>query len=368
MRSHVAPLIAASALLTGLLACERTPAPPPPLHSRQVVSEVYTIDRVYKSMQGPSSWIHTSILPGQPGELIWVTGYRAEVVGPDGKTVLSPDFMCHSNLSFDAADHAQRFGWTRRTSNRLFTVSQGQAEVQFPEGFGIPLMSDEPLAVQTQALNHNWPDTTAQIRVRVTIDYVRQQDLSEPFVPLYMTAANALVLLDGTDGNYGAPPDDMTDHGTGATEGTPASSRVISDHYGRRFSGHWVVPPGHQVHRTPVTNWMRLGTAPTVYYIAVHVHPFATSVTLTDLTAGRVVFTSDVAPIGGGKIGIAKVGTYSDPNGIPLAGDHEYEMTTVYDNTSGVDQEAMAVMYLYLRDDEFQMPTATSTLQAHATS
>ena len=40
-------------------------------------------------------------------------------------------------------------------------------------------------------------------------------------------------------------------------------------------------------------------------------------------------------------------------DGIPVYADHQYEQVSVYDNTSGEPQDAMAVMYLYLLDKEF---------------
>jgi hypothetical protein len=167
------------------------------------VSDVYTIDRKYQSMQGRSGNAEIAILPDEPGEIVWITGYHARVVGEDGSTPVAPEFMCHSNMGFDAKRHARLFNWSKRTASRLFTVSQGQPSVKFPEGFGIPVMSDELLTVSTQVLNHNHPDTTLNVRVRVTIDYVRDRELSQPLVPLYMKSANALVSLEEHDGYYG---------------------------------------------------------------------------------------------------------------------------------------------------------------------
>ena len=64
--------------------------------------------------------------------------------------------MCHSNVDLDMARHRQIFGWQKFPSRRLFTLSEGQTEVKLPDGFGIPLRSDEPLSVTAQVLNHNY--------------------------------------------------------------------------------------------------------------------------------------------------------------------------------------------------------------------
>jgi hypothetical protein len=263
--------------------------------------------------------------------------------------------MCHSNLGFDAQRHARLFGWTKRTPHRLFTVSQGQERVDLPHGFGIPLWSDELLTLTTQVLNHNHPDTTFQVRVRVTIDFVRDDNLRHPLRPLYLKSATALIRLDAHDGHYGAPMSAFQD-GDGAADGMAASSRVIEDRQGRRFAGHWVVPPGRQELSTSVTHWMNVTSDARVHYIAVHVHPFAERLTLRDATTGDEIFTS-VATGYPDRIGLREVTAFSSVVGLVLRSGHEYELTSLYDNTSGHDQEAMAVMYLYLLDEEFKAPS-----------
>jgi hypothetical protein len=326
--------------------------PPPPVESLQVLSETYVIDRKYQSMQGPSSTVELTVLPGEEPELVWITGFRAEAVEPDGATRVPPEFLCHSNLSYDAARHRELFGWSKRTANRLFTLSQGQSGVDLPEGFGIPVMSNEMLTLTTQVLNHNVPDTLMHVRVRVTLDYVRDRNLAQPFKPLYMKAANALVSLDGENAAYGAA---HAMHGGGSSEGTAASGRVIRDRLGREFAGHWIVPPGRQENKTLVTNWMNLPGDATAHYIAVHVHPFAESLTLTDLTAGETVFASTMTGFPD-RIGLQQVTSFAGAKGIDLPAAHEYQLTSVYDNTSGEMQEAMAVMYMYLLDEKFTKP------------
>ncbi len=130
---------------------------------------------------------------------------------------------------------------------------------------------------------------------------------------------------------------------------------MIEDRFGRKFAGHWILPPGRQENKTLVTNWMNLPGDATVHYIASHLHPFATTLLLKNLTTGETVFSSNASGYAD-KIGLSNVTTFADTDGIPLDGDHEYELTSVYTNTSGEDQEAMAVMYLYLFDEEFRRP------------
>ena len=73
--------------------------------SRTVYSEVYSIDRKYRSMMGPSSGQDVRLLDVEPPELVWITGYEAEMVGPDGESPMAAEFMCHSNLDIDVEAH-----------------------------------------------------------------------------------------------------------------------------------------------------------------------------------------------------------------------------------------------------------------------
>ena len=321
-----------------------------PVRKLEVLSEVYTIDRIYQSMQGPSATVQIQLPAERDPELLWITGYRATVVEPDGRTPVPPEFMCHSNLAFDSRRHARLFGWTKLPPNRLFTVSQGQSEIRLPRGFGIPVRTDEGLALTTQVLNHNAPDTTLDVRVKVTIEYVRQRDLDAPLRPLYLKAANALVRLDASRGGYGVSPGHH-DAGEGAEHGRAASDRVIEDPYGREFAGHWTIPPGRQENTTDVTQWMNLSADEVVHFIAVHVHPFARALVLEDVTAGRTLFRSEMTGYPD-RIGLERVTSFADTAGIVLARDHRYELRSEYENTSGQSQEAMAVMYMYLFDRE----------------
>ena len=54
------------------------------------------------------------------------------------------------------------------------------------------------------------------------------------------------------------------------------------------------------------------------------------------------------------KIGLEVVDFFSSKEGIPLYKDHDYEIVSVYNNTTEEDQDSMAVMYLYLLDKKFQ--------------
>lgn len=313
-----------------------------------VLSQVYEVDRIYRSMTGP--WSLQPVLLGDPkqDELLWITGYRAVMVGPDGDSEMPQQFMCHSNLDIDVAAHQKVMGKSPGFGPRLFTLSQGQLEIDFPPGFGIPVRSSEKLDLTTQVLNLNLEGETAKVRHKVSLDFVRDRDVGPGMRPLLPTAAYGLALLDGPDGFFGVQDPDEH-HGPGCLVEQTASDHAYEDGLGRTFTGHWQVPPGRQENRTLVTHLMRVPYQTTIHYIAVHLHPFARSLTLRDLTTGETLFESRARNFED-AIGLHHVDAFSSVEGIPVYPDHEYELVSLYENDSQQMQDSMAVMYLYLRD------------------
>ena len=324
----------------------------PVTRSHIVLSEVYQVDRKYRSMMGPSSSQDIRLLEVDPPELLWITGYQAVMVGADGESPQAQEFMCHSNLDIDIGSHQKLLGPRPAFSTRLFTLSQGQLSIQFPPGFGIPLLSSESLGLTTQVLNLNHENQTFEVRHKVRVDFVRDRETRGQMKALFPIAGYGLALLEGDDGYYGVSQPDGEVHGPGCLVGSGASDHEYEDGLGRTFSGHWVVPPGREVNRTLVTHLMQVPYDTTIHYIAVHLHPFAESLELRDLTAGKTLFKSRAKNFGD-RVGLTHVDRLASEEGIPVFADHEYEMVSTYDNTSGEDQDSMAVMYMYLRDRKF---------------
>ena len=126
----------------------------PKVHTKQMQSETYLIDGMYKSMRGPAGIQDFYLRDGDP-ELLWIVGYETEVVNAEGGGEMSQEFMCHANLDFDAAEYYKLFPTSVPLSGRVFTLSQGQQHIEFPTGFGIPVASHMPLSLATQVLNLN---------------------------------------------------------------------------------------------------------------------------------------------------------------------------------------------------------------------
>ncbi|MGH9422287.1 MAG: hypothetical protein ACRD3J_20080, partial [Thermoanaerobaculia bacterium] len=114
-----------------------------PTESKQFLSPVYTIDKIYHSMEGPSS-VDRIFLgdPNAPAELLWVTAIRTEMMDADGTTPQLPELMCHVNVDLEPARHQAIFGFKRATASRLMTLSQGMLSAKLPPGFGFPMASN----------------------------------------------------------------------------------------------------------------------------------------------------------------------------------------------------------------------------------
>ncbi|MEM8963053.1 MAG: hypothetical protein AAGD38_16335 [Acidobacteriota bacterium] len=325
-----------------------------PTHELVTLSPVYTVDRLYRSMTGPydTTELHLAEADAKP-EIYWITGYRAIMVGPDGETPMPQDFMCHSNLDIDPRRHRASLPASQGFSSRLFTLSQGQLDIDFPAGFGIPVVSTEALSLTTQVLNLNLEETNTEVRHKVTLKYQKQSELGGPLVPLFPIGAYGLRALEGSSHHYGVDRADDEAHGPGCLPGESASAHDYTDQHGNVFTGHWVVEPGREVNHTLVTNLMQVPYDTTIHYIAVHLHPFAESLTLIDRTTGETLFEAKAKGFDD-RIGLSTVDSLSSVEGIPVYRGHEYELVSVYDNPTDEAQDAMAVMYIYLRDQRLQ--------------
>ena len=341
-----------------------------PTRHYQFLSDVYTIDTKYRSMEGPASLRKVQLQEGPP-ELLWITGVRTEMVEEDGSTPQLPELMCHVNVDLDPERHRAMFKLERNVATRLITLSQGITDTRVPAGFGFPIVSNEPLIVYTQVLNHNIDNPNLKVRHRVTFDYVRDRDLKRPMKPLMNLGASGMVLLD--DNPLGIVPD------TGAANGehgpscliaarAPNASGMGSDYLdpkGRRMTGHWIVPPGRQVNHSDVTWFMGLPFDTRLHYAAVHLHPFAESLTLRDVTADKIIFTAK-AKNPRGRVGLDHVDTFVSLKGVRLYTKHQYELISVYENPTEETHDSMASVFFGMADPHFVKPKPEELLERTA--
>jgi hypothetical protein len=341
----------------------------PTVHTKTIYSRPYTIDKKYVSMRGPYGFDEVALWESESPELLWIVGYKTTVVAADSESPMSQEFVCHANLDFDAKDYYAKFPAAPPVSGRVFTLSQGQQDIHFPEGLGIPVTSDLPISLATQVLNLNIEKPKdIKVRHKVEIYFVRDVEVEGEMTPLFQAAAEGFKAL-GEAKHYGfssAESDALEAAGGGCSAGKPAvEGDSDDDAFGQQFTAHWVVPPGREVNVTNVTRFLNLPYDTTAHYIAVHLHPFAESLTLKDLTTGQVLFD---AKVHGPKdrIGIDSIDHFESVDGMALYKDHQYELTSVYNNTSGHDVDSMAVMYMYLKDKKFKRPDLSAPLPTAA--
>jgi hypothetical protein len=323
--------------------------------SVEILSDVFTVDRIFESMKGPMTNRYFQ-LPFQRPELVWLTGYSLQVVGADGATPYPITYTCHSNLDWDREAPPPPFlAEVRSRNNRAFTLSQGQTEIRLPRGFGVPIVSTEKFLFRTQVLNLNEPTGVRQVRHKARLALVRDADLERPMKPLFLVGAFVMASLEDQPAifNVEEPTEEQLEASCHVSAN--ASGDVYTDDHGRRFTGHWVVEPGRHTYRTLVTDQMQLPYDTTIHYIAVHAHPYSVSLELRDLSAGRTVYKSLQRNFSD-RVGLERVDYYSGTDGLPLHADHEYELISVYDNPTDRPSDAMATMFLYCLARDWERP------------
>ena len=385
MNRYLAAFVAATiSILTSAAALVAAPAG----QSKQFISPVYTIDKIYHSMEGPSSMERIYLGdPSATAELLWVTGIRTEMVGADGSTPQLPELMCHVNVDLDPGRHQALFGFRRATASRLMTLSQGMLAAKLPSGFGFPMASNEPMLLFTQVLNLNIQHPqNLKVRHRVTIDYIRDCDLSSPIKPLFNVGASGMVQLDdnplalahsmasmpsmssvtteaGHDGTT-MNPNMSCLVGTRAPQATSGSADYV-DPQGRKMTGHWIVPPGKQVNHSDISWFMNLQFDTRLHYAAVHLHPYARSLEIRDMTTGQTVFLAK-AENPQDAVGLLHVDEFSSSDGVPLLHTHKYSLISTYDNPTNTNADSMASVFLGLDDSELTVPTSDQLARASA--
>jgi hypothetical protein len=366
--------VLAALLLAALFGCRDAPAParePAGVRNRasarevdlQVVSDSFLVDRIYRSMLGPVFVRQEPLESEADPELLWITGYAMSVVGADGRSPHSIEFECHSNLGWPA-EVPEGF---RRPVRRIFTLTQGQTDVRLPPGFGVPALSNERIGAFSQVLNLSQPKGSRSVRHRLHIRYLRDRELAEPPKPLVVTHAFVMASLEGepTVFNVADPSAELAGATCQAGSLPPGVQGVYVDQHERRFAGHWVVPPGRHEYRTLVTDQLQIPYDTSVHFVGVHVHPFSESLELRDLTTGESVWKG-VQQTSRERVGLDWIDYYSSEAGFPVYKDHQYELISVYENPGRERSDAMASMFLYYVDRDFDRGAVAARLREGA--
>ena len=279
------------------------------------------IEGIYRSMEGPVKEDgEVQLLDPGTSDYLWITRFRTEVLDA-GRRPTRQEFLCHSGVIDDSG-------------GPVLSIAQGQEEIVFPERWALRL-PNQNLKVLGMVLNNNYADMREMVNIRATISFFDDASAREwKTRPLRLTAATIHV---------------PTVH---APDADPEVSCLPADPgHKSKVTSHWMVPPGKHRYSSPVRDlppfWIEEDTR--IHYIWMHVHPYARSMELRDVTAGETVWRGEVhnhATLA------AVLGTdhYADANGTPLYADHDYEVSTIYDNPTDHDIDAMAALWIYVAD------------------
>jgi len=212
----------------------------------------------------------------------------------------------------------------------------------FPAGYGVPMKGNEFLYVTTQSLNHNLPDADFWIRHEVDIKYSKSKNRK----PLMSRTAFIMLPFDKSN-PYKSP----LDPGTNQCIPVETKNHTYDDGKGNKLSGHWVIPSGKHTYRSSVSNQLQIQDSLRLHAAAIHVHPFATRISLFDKTTNKPIFASNIVNPKG-KIGLTSIDPFSSVEGIWLYKNHEYEIVLEVNNTTKTEQDMMGSMFLFFYDRE----------------
>lgn len=319
----------------------------------RMLSPTLLIDGIYKSMEGPKATNYVQL--SQDAALVWITGFEVKAVDAKTKKRISNDFICHTNVDFNDAKYYGNFGLHDRIGNhypRMTSLSNGLEKFRFPKGYGIPMRGNDLLHITTESLNHNLKDEYRWIKHEVTIDYsAKDQHLK----PLMSQTVFIMLPFDQND-----PYKEPLDPAANSCVPVETKNHTYQNDKGEKLSGHWVIPVGKKTYRSEVNSQLQIKDSLRLHASAIHVHPFATSLTLFDKTQGKAIFTSHVTNHKN-KIGLAKVEDFISEEGIWLYKNHDYELILEVDNTTNAAQDMMGSAFLFFYDQELASKISTMT-------
>ena len=310
----------------------------------KMISPAFLIDGIYKSMEGPKAANYVQL--SQDSTVLWLTGFHVRAIDAKTRRQVSNDFICHTNVDFNDARYYGGFHLTDRIGKqypRMTSLSHGLENFVFPKGYGVPMKGNDLLFVITQTLNHNKPSINFQVKHEVTIDYSKN---AENLKPLMSRTAFIMLPYDKRD-----PFKEPTDPASNQCIPVETKNHSYDDGHGNMMSGHWVIPIGKNSYRSNVNNQLMIADSLRLHAAAIHVHPFATSITLFDKTESKPVFISRIINHKD-RIGIEKIEQFLSETGIWLYKTHDYELVLTVDNTTNEQQDMMGSMFLFFYDKE----------------
>src|SRR5436853_7237499 len=99
MRKPIVFILASCALALAAAAADA------PVITQQYLSPVYTIDKIYRSMEGPGSQDKVYLGDPKNPQLLWIVGVKTEMVAEDVTTPQLTELLWHVNVYVDTQKH-----------------------------------------------------------------------------------------------------------------------------------------------------------------------------------------------------------------------------------------------------------------------
>ncbi len=274
------------------------------------VSREFQVEQVYTASGSPVLGTELSLLDNHPGELVWLTGASLEALEGDQ---VQQQFVGDTTLDLIWPEwHRQHL--KQDQGYRLFGLGQGCYRLAFAAGFGIPIMSNEPLIWSHRVLNLDPYQPATMVRYRAQLDLVRERGLTVSMHPL----RTRLLAPD---------PDRST-----------------------------ILPGGGQT-RFDVTAQLGLEVDERLHAATVQLHPYAVSSELRDLTEDKTLVRLEVLERRSDQ-SLAEVSQYASSEGVILPARHRFELVTRYSNPTGRPLPGVAYWTTYFWDHRVSLPAS----------
>lgn len=303
-----------------------------------------------------------------PRTLYWLKGVKLEVLDENDRVLPTAEFICHYNLDVDPNFRNQVFPESERcVSSRIVTITQGQTDIQFPDGFGVPVASDETWNMVFQAANRT-SNEHKRVKHRCTMTFIKDSDLVYPITPMHWFAPYVRVVLDKNAPEVNISERQKCPSCFGLSMGVNAPNNtkdgVFTEPSGRRVSGHWVIPPGVHKYRSIIEEALDPGFAAKdriIHAVWSHLHPLCTNFSLYKCVgkSRQLVFSNNETTRTSPGLEIEHIDYLSSKEGIPMPGNATYELEVTYDNTTGEPQDSMSVAGIFFEDPTFARPEWT---------
>jgi cyclophilin family peptidyl-prolyl cis-trans isomerase len=318
------------------------------------------------SMSAQPSTFSTSVsnaTANEPRQMYWLKGVRIDLFDENDQPLPTAEFFCHLNIDADPGFRNQAFPEGERcVSARLFTLTQGQTEMMFPKGYGVPVASDEKLRCIFQAANRTTSDHR-RIKQQLTFYLIPDKQLLQPLTALnWFTPFMAVVVDKNTQDAITKEEMDCSicaPTSRGVTAPNAVNNAVENDAFGRKVSGHWVIPPGKSVWTEKIRDYNFQDKPRVAHLIWSHVHPLCTDFSLLKVDGTNQVenvFTATCRSKTSPGVQIEHIDLFSSSEGIRLEANKPYELEIKYNNPTGQGLDSMATMGIFCEDNGFARP------------